>query len=211
MVPRIAGSEPERCTMQETLQKRKVCIALEARLLENEGTNEESMNLFKKFQQLEQLDYLGMSMAQIRGSLFAWALLSISCASMTAPSLPTNETRDYPIYKVMSDRAPFYQSSSPTGKWGNKGYPYLYLSKGMTVTMLKNDVPYSNVLLLNGMKGWMPISSLAPQMTTGEGSAAVSPAPGTTGSSGPPAGPGRSKAAAGHPSPDVPVQLPSYY
>lgn len=76
----------------------------------------------------------------------------------------------------MAERTPFYLKA-PLGRGAKGNHPYVYLSKGMTVTMLKNEVPYCKVSLINGMVGWMPIAVLAPQMSTGdiEGSSAVSP------------------------------------
>lgn len=136
------------------------------------------------------------------------ALLLSACASGDLPPMPSMssaESKDYPIYQVMSERAPFYLKTSPLSRGGKDSYPYLYLSKGMTVTMLKNDKSYSNVSLINGMQGWMPISVLAPQMSTGEteGASAVSPA------SNPPAG--QNQPAATGARPDSAVKLPSYY
>lgn len=108
-------------------------------------------------------------------------LLLNSCETMQVPALPSmsvDEGKEYPIYKVMTDRAPFYLDKSPLGLGGKDRHPYLYLSKGMTVTLLKNKSPYSQVSLINKMQGWMPVAVLAPQMvgeSVTEGASAVTP------------------------------------
>lgn len=124
--------------------------------------------------------------------------------------MPSAESKDYPIYQVMNERAPFYLKTSPQSRGGKDSYPYLYLSKGMTVTMLKNDKAYSKVSLINGMQGWMPMSVLAPQMSTGEteGTSAVSPVS-TRSPTNSPAG--QNQPAAGGARPGSAVKLPSYY
>ena len=136
--------------------------------------------------------------------LLALALLLTSCSSVKMPSLPSLSVEDdksYPIYTVMTERTPFYKDHKPKA---GKTYPYLYLSKGMTVTLLKNENPYSQVSLINGMRGWMPIAKLAPQMISGERDALVSPAS-TAGNS------AAKRAASRGPKPPLgPVPLPSY-
>jgi len=137
------------------------------------------------------------------------ALLLSSCASMSLPSLPSlpsSKPENYPIYEVMTERAPFYHDRSPEGFGGGKSYPYLYLPKGTTVTMLNTGKQYGQVSLINGMKGWMPISTMAPQMATGldqsSGVTPVSVRPAPAGTQ------GNSNADAF--SPDRGVKLPSY-
>ena len=136
--------------------------------------------------------------------LLAITLLLTACSSVKMPSLPSlsvEDDKDYPIYNVMTERTPFYKDHKPKA---GKTYPYLYLSKGMTVTLLKNGNPYSQVSLINGMRGWMPIAKLAPQMISGEGDALVSPAS-TAGNT------GANRAAGRGPKPPLgPVPLPSY-
>lgn len=136
--------------------------------------------------------------------LFLMLLIS-SCASMSLPTLPSissGKPENYPIYEVMSERAPFYLDRSPEGVGGSKSYPYLYLPKGTTITMLDAGKNYGQVSLINGMKGWMPISTMAPQMSTGgaEPSSSVTPAP--AGAQGSPN--------AGATLPDSEIQLPTY-
>lgn len=103
---------------------------------------------------------------------------------------------------VMAEKAPFYYKQSPKGRGGDKAYPYVYLPKGTTVSMLKNADPFSKVSLINGMEGWMPILNLAPQMASDEESRPGVPPPGTQQQ------PAR-KAAGGF-NPDNAVSLPSY-
>lgn len=105
----------------------------------------------------------------------------------------------------MAEKAPFYLKRPSKGGSSNKTYPYLYLPKGTTVSMLKNGDPFSNVSLVNGMGGWVPILNLAPQMATdGEAQTAVTPVP-AAGVQRPPA----TKAGGGF-NPDNAVSLPSY-
>ena len=126
--------------------------------------------------------------------MLLWVLVLSSCESMNLPSFPSKKAsgaetaaaaEKAPIYVVMAERAPFYLENAPKGKRASKGYPFLYLTKGALVKVLKNQVPYSDVLLTNGMKGWMPISDLAPQMAPADGPASsvvpVSDGSGTTG------------------------------
>lgn len=133
------------------------------------------------------------------------ALWFSSCASTSLPSLPSRTEKEHPIYVVMAEKAPFYLKRPSKGGSSNKTYPYLYLPKGTTVSMLKNGDPFSNVSLVNGMGGWVPILNLAPQMATdGEAQTAVTPVP-AAGVQRPPA----TKAGGGF-NPDNAVSLPSY-
>ncbi|MCF6312364.1 MAG: hypothetical protein L3J39_07925 [Verrucomicrobiales bacterium] len=117
----------------------------------------------------------------MRALLAGLILVQASCVTLggsSGPSMSAGEGREYPIYKVMTDRAPFYLDKSPQGLGGKDRHPYLYLSKGMTVTLLKNKSPYSQVSLINKMQGWMPVAVLAPQMvgeSVTEGASAVTP------------------------------------
>lgn len=138
-------------------------------------------------------------------ALFPLVLMLSSCETMSLPSLQSKEKvaagiQEAPIFVVMSESAPFYLEGSSRGKRTDKGHPFLYLPKGTLVKLLKNEVPYCDVLLTNGMKGWMPISNLAPQMATADGPASnVEPIAGEQG-------------AAPAPSikPERGVQLPTY-
>jgi len=135
-------------------------------------------------------------------------MLMCSCGSVSLPSLPTFKTSDpenYPIYAVMIQGAPFYLDRSPEGLGGGKDHPFLYLPKDTTVSLLNTGKKYSKVSLLNGMQGWMPISTLAPQMSTGESpSPGVTPSPGQSGPSD-----NQNKANDRH-NPDATTKLPSY-
>ncbi len=131
---------------------------------------------------------------------------------MSLPSLPSRSSEasgkveNYPIYEVMTERAPFYLNHSPEGIGGAKSHPYIYLTKGMTVTLLTHGKRYGKVSLINGMKGWMPISTLAPQMATGaETSPGVRPLSSGAGAVGAGSGP-----QAGNFNPGNGIQLPSY-
>lgn len=144
--------------------------------------------------------------------MFALVLVLSSCESMSLPSLPSPQaavtgTRENPIYIVMSERAPFYLANAPRGKRASKGHPFLYLPKGTLVKVVKNKVPYSDVLLTNGMKGWMPIATLAPQMIAIDGPASnVEPVSEGAGAAGAGATPPPTNL-----NPDRGVKLPSYY
>ena len=111
-----------------------------------------------------------------RAVMLPLLLLFCSCSSMNLPPLPSfpspssAKPKNYPIFKVMTQGAPFYLKHSPDGIGGSKAYPFLYLDKGATVSLLESGKRYSKVSLINGMKGWMPVMALAPQMTTGLGS-----------------------------------------
>lgn len=186
--------------MEASGQKRKVCIAVVCSAVENSGVK----NVLMKISGIPAVGGMGRF---DRFGLLLLGLLLCSCANTELPSMPSmsaGENKAYPIYTVTMNRAPFYLKKSPNSIGGKKSLPYLYLSKGMSVSMLKNAQPFSKVSLINGMQGWMPITVLAPQMAKyeGEGTAAVSPAPGQ-GASPTPARPS--------PAASVPkAELPSY-
>lgn len=145
-------------------------------------------------------------------ALVLLVLLLSSCETMSLPSLPSKGERaatqmeEAPIYMVMTARAPFYLESAPRGKRASKGHPFLYLPKETLVKVLKNKVPYSDVLLTNGMKGWMPIADLAPQMATVDGPASsVQAVPVEAGASGDEATPLPTRL-----NPESGVKLPTY-
>lgn len=144
-------------------------------------------------------------------AILALVLLVSSCESMSLPSLPSKQasatgTRENPVYIVMEERAPFYLENAPKGRRGSKGHPFLYLPKGTLVKVVKNKVPYSDVLLTNGMKGWMPIVALAPQMVTTDGPGSnVVPVSGEAGNTGAGATPPPTNL-----NPEKGVKLPSY-
>ncbi len=141
---------------------------------------------------------------------FAWtgvlslAWLLSSCASTgRLPSLSSGGDGERPVYVVMAGKTPFYLKGPTKGKFGSETYPYIYLPKGTTVSMLKNADPFSQISLVNGMTGWVPILNLAPQMASdGGGGSTAAP---VRGPSHIPPG-----AAAGGPHPDNTVTLPSY-
>ncbi|MFK5921037.1 MAG: hypothetical protein QM496_02570 [Verrucomicrobiota bacterium] len=194
----LAELGTERRTMQASGQKRKVCIAVGCSEVENGGVK----NVLIKISEVSGEGGVG------RLGLLLLTLVLGSCANTELPSMPSmspSESKEYPIYTVTMNRAPFYLKNSPNSMGGKKSLPYLYLSKGMTVSMMKNAQPFSKVSLINGMQGWMPISVLAPQMAKyeGEGTSAVSPAAGqgATGAS----------PAEKPPKPARAVKLPSYY
>ncbi len=190
--------------MQASGQKRKVCIAVGCSEVENGGVKKELM----KISEVSVSSGAGVG----RLGLLLLALVLGSCANTELPSMPSmspSESKEYPIYTVTMNRAPFYLKKSPNSIGGKKSLPYLYLSKGMSVSMMKNAQPFSKVSLINGMQGWMPISVLAPQMAKyeGEGTSAVSPAAGQ-GASPSPTG---SSPVEKPPKPARAVKLPSYY
>lgn len=161
----LPGDSFERRTMESSRQKRKVCIAGALRTGQDERQSWVFMKTFNKFIRIDAV-----------WVLFPLVLMLTSCETMNLPSLQSKEAaaieiKEAPIYVVMADRAPFYQEKAPRGKRASKGHPFLYLPKGTLVKVLKNKVPYSDVLLTNGMKGWMPISALAPQMAPADGPA----------------------------------------
>ena len=124
---------------------------------------------------------------------------------MSLPSLSSGKPKNYPIFEVMIRAAPFYLERSPDGIGGSKVHPFLYIDKGTTVSLLKSGKRYSEVSLINGMKGWMPVMALAPQMTTGlEPSPGMAPMP-----VGPAPSDARSKPTTGF-NPDAELKLPAY-
>lgn len=105
----------------------------------------------------------------------------------------------------MAEKTPFYLKRPSKRGASDKAYPYVYLPKGTTVSMLKNADPLSKVSLVNGMEGWMPVLHLAPQMAAdGEAQPTMTPVP-PPGTRRPPGGD-----AAGGFHPDNSVTLPSY-
>ncbi len=156
---------PERRTMASSRQKRKVCIAVPHRT--GQGGRQclvMVMGNFGKIVKFESSQLL----------LLCLAFTFSSCASMNMPSKGSRDAEKIeaaPIYVVMAESAPFYLSNALRGRRVDKSQPFLYLPKGTLVKVLKNEVPYSDVYLTNGMKGWMPISALAPQMATTDGPA----------------------------------------
>ncbi len=186
-------------------QKCKVCIAVRDWAVENGKVNRANMKFLENPERRTMM---------AGGLLALTALMMVSCASVGGFSPSSVGDRDYPIYTVMAERTPFYLKDSPTRRGAKDHHAYVYLSKGMTVTMLKNEAPYSKVSLINGMVGWMPIAVLAPQMSTGEtdGSSAVSPATSQEPSSPtPPLAQDLSPSGASNSPPRKPVKMPSYY
>ncbi|NOY00471.1 MAG: hypothetical protein GXP30_12160 [Verrucomicrobia bacterium] len=188
---------PERRTMASSRQKRKVCIAVPAMTGQDGRQRLVIMENLKKT----------VKLASKRLALLFLVFALSSCASLNVSSRPSKKSREVkeieaaPIYVVMSEGAPFYLNNALKGRRADKSQPFLYLPKGTLVKVLKNEVPYSDVYLTNGMKGWMPISALAPQMATSDGPASsVEPVS---------SGPGASATNAAV-NPENGVKLPSY-